>query len=274
MRRTFYLAMTIAVFSTLLGGVGAQVAKAAEGQYSDPVWLPLRSPAKVGCVVSNCDAGRYHGYWALDLLGAENDPVHPAGAGRLSIESESQACGGPGTPGNYVSVDHGGGVKTRYLHLRSIDVPNGAWVTPTDVIGRMGSTGYNDPCPTYHLHFEIQRGGSYSPIGTLKACNGSDVVNYPSAFGVSSWNDLSTETVSVASTHPSCVARDTLSPYLGKIVKQDGDPTTAWLVTNDLKRHWIPTGTDYNCLVEFKAVPGGPSLPQGILGLTTDAGGD
>jgi hypothetical protein len=123
------------------------------GVYGDPVWLPLRESAAVNCVLNNC-AGPYHGYWAIDFLDPANqpgDPIYAAGAGQVSITSQSQQCGGEGTPGNYLSVNHGGGVVTRYLHLSQILIEDGQWVDENTVLGLMGSTGYNVPCPTNHL---------------------------------------------------------------------------------------------------------------------------
>jgi len=106
-----------------MDAVGAVLAGA--GQYSPPEWLPLRSPARVGCVRTNCigdDGKPYHGYWAVDFLDPDRivgDPVYAAGAGQVHITSRSNVCGGSGTPGNSLTVDHGGGVVSYYTHLDS-----------------------------------------------------------------------------------------------------------------------------------------------------------
>ncbi|HEX6596320.1 MAG TPA: hypothetical protein VF045_05260, partial [Acidimicrobiales bacterium] len=44
--------------------------KAGVNQYGEPEWLPLRNPANVGCVRTNCnfDGNPYHGTWAIDFL--------------------------------------------------------------------------------------------------------------------------------------------------------------------------------------------------------------
>src|SRR6476659_2899404 len=60
--------------------------------YSDPVWFPLRDPARVSCVLDNCTNPIYHGHWAIDWLGTLDAPVHPAGAGVFHIGAISATC--------------------------------------------------------------------------------------------------------------------------------------------------------------------------------------
>ncbi|KGA21165.1 hypothetical protein GM51_3330 [freshwater metagenome] len=61
--------------------------------------------------------------------------------------------------GNFVRVDHGGGITSAYAHIVSggILVGYGEYVAPGQVIARIGSTGQSTGC---HLHFEIRQGGS------------------------------------------------------------------------------------------------------------------
>ena len=67
-------------------------------------------------------------------------------------------AGWEGSFGNLVTVDHGGGVLTRYAHLDHINVFLGAFVEPGDLIGFVGNTGLSYGS---HLHFEIIMGGSF-----------------------------------------------------------------------------------------------------------------
>jgi hypothetical protein len=60
--------------------------------FSDPLWLPLRNPARVSCAMSNCTSGTYHGYWAVDFVGAQGDPVYAAGAGVLHVGDIDPGC--------------------------------------------------------------------------------------------------------------------------------------------------------------------------------------
>jgi len=58
--------------------------------------------------------------------------------------------------GNVVYVDHGGGVVTRYAHLRRIEAKKNSPVTAGERIGQVGSTGR---ATGPHLHFEIRLDG-------------------------------------------------------------------------------------------------------------------
>ncbi len=55
--------------------------------------------------------------------------------------------------GNYIVIDHGGGVTTLYAHCEKVLVTRGQKVTKGDVIGKVGSAGWSSG---YHLHFETR----------------------------------------------------------------------------------------------------------------------
>jgi len=55
--------------------------------------------------------------------------------------------------GNYVEVDHGGGISTLYGHLADIAVTIGQYVTQGLSLGRVGNTGNSTGT---HLHFSVQ----------------------------------------------------------------------------------------------------------------------
>ena len=59
--------------------------------------------------------------------------------------------------GNYVVLDHGGGLETEYQHMKSLLVSAGQSVVQGQVLGYMGSTG-NSTGP--HLHFEARQDGA------------------------------------------------------------------------------------------------------------------
>ena len=68
--------------------------------------------------------------------------------------------------GNYIEIDHGGGLVTLYGHLSEIYVKIGDKVNRGQVIGRMGSTGRSTGT---HLHFETRlKGRAINPVQFFK----------------------------------------------------------------------------------------------------------
>lgn len=72
-------------------------------------------------------------------------------------------AGRHGGHGNYVRLDHGGGLGTGYAHMSRIAVEQGARVHTGQVIGYVGSTGLSTGP---HLHYEVyQNGRTVNPLG-------------------------------------------------------------------------------------------------------------
>lgn len=82
-----------------------------------------------------------------DIRAKSGTPVFAAGDGVVVFS------GRQGGYGNIVMVDHGGGVITRYAHLRRILAAKGETVTAGMRIGLVGATGR---ATGPHLHFEVR----------------------------------------------------------------------------------------------------------------------
>lgn len=105
--------------------------------------------------------GRPAFHAGLDLAAFERAPVVATSPGVVVFA---------GTRAGYgytVEIDHGHGFKTRYAHLRDIQVQRGDRVAIGQRIGSMGSTGRSTAT---HLHYEVWfRGRAVDPVNFLRA---------------------------------------------------------------------------------------------------------
>ena len=100
--------------------------------------------------------GRLHA--GIDIGVGYGTPIHAAASGTVIF------AGWMGGYGNFVIIDHGGGLSTGYAHQSSIAVGGGS-VTQGQVIGYVGCTGH---CFGPHLHFEVRVNGTpVDPLGYL-----------------------------------------------------------------------------------------------------------
>jgi murein DD-endopeptidase MepM/ murein hydrolase activator NlpD len=92
----------------------------------------------------------------VDFDDVTGDPVYAARggvvveAGQAKAEERSKVY-----LGNYIRIDHGGGISTGYGHLSGFSVQVGDCVRPGQEIGKVGSTGRS---AGPHLHFQLLRG--------------------------------------------------------------------------------------------------------------------
>lgn len=84
-----------------------------------------------------------------------------ASTGSAIVAAASGTVVGAGynsTMGNYVMIDHGGGLYTIYMHASSLLVSSGQTVSAGSTIALVGSTGRSTGP---HLHFGVRLNGSY-----------------------------------------------------------------------------------------------------------------
>ena len=110
--------------------------KPAEGRLSDYYGTPR-------------SGGRTHD--GIDLANVTGTPIRAAAAGTVQRVYYSDGCG------NVIIIIHSGGISTKYCHLHSVGVRQGAQVSAGQVIGAMGNTGVSSGP---HLHFVVMRNGS------------------------------------------------------------------------------------------------------------------
>ena len=131
---------------------GSPGAPASSG-WAKPAWGSITGdfgPRSPICAGSGC-SGDFH--YAVDLGTGCSAPIYAANSGVVTFSGYS------GTYGNYIKIDHGGGISTGYAHIRDGGrfVSAGEWVEAGQNIASSGTTGASTGC---HLHFEVYSGGS------------------------------------------------------------------------------------------------------------------
>ncbi len=107
------------------------------------------------------DNGRQTDYHrGVDLAAYYGTDIIAANSGVVTISRLSPSFG------NYVVIDHGGGISSLYAHASARLVSVGDVVQKGDVIAKVGSTGDSTG---NHLHFSILKNGEYvDPLDYIK----------------------------------------------------------------------------------------------------------
>jgi len=96
----------------------------------------------------------------LDIGGKIGQAIKAADSGYVSF------VGYKGGYGNFVIVNHGNGIITRYAHCSTVNVSTGQKVSKGETIAAVGSTGRSSGP---HLHFEVLVNGSFTnPLNSLR----------------------------------------------------------------------------------------------------------
>jgi murein DD-endopeptidase MepM/ murein hydrolase activator NlpD len=133
---------------------------AASTPLAAPVAVDYRETSGFGTRVDPF-TGRTAYHSGLDMAAFERAPVVSTSPGIVVYAGTRNGYG------NCVEIDHGHGFKTRYAHLRDIQVQPGERVAIGQRIGSMGSTGRSTAT---HLHYEVWfRGRAVDPVNFLRA---------------------------------------------------------------------------------------------------------
>lgn len=138
--------------SRIMAAIAGDTSPFAGGPFGDPVsgWRGMVS----------CEFGGYPGHTGIDFAAPIGTPVYASISGTVIITGS-----GSTGYGNYVVINHGGGIATLYAHNSSVLVGAGEEVTKGQVIAYSGNTG-NSTGP--HLHFEVVvKGTPKNPRGYL-----------------------------------------------------------------------------------------------------------
>ena len=95
-------------------------------------------------------ASRYH--QGVDLAANAGTPIVASRGGTVTIASYSNSAG------YYVTINHGDGFSSIYMHMTNYVVSSGQKVNQGQTIGYVGSTGISTG---NHLHFGIAQNGAY-----------------------------------------------------------------------------------------------------------------
>lgn len=111
---------------------------------------------------------RLHG--GIDISLPTGCGVYAAADGVVAISVYSSSAG------NYVMINHGGGLSTVYMHNSKLLVKAGQKVKRGQKIALSGSTGWSTGP---HCHFGVRKNGTYvNPIPYLKSTKSSDDTDY------------------------------------------------------------------------------------------------
>ena len=125
----------------------------------------LRAPVDFRRISSNFNPRRLHPvtktvrpHRGIDYAASVGTPVWSSGDGKVIASGYTRANG------NYVVIQHGNNVQTKYLHLHKRKVKTGQRVRQKQIIGTVGATGLvTGP----HLHYEFLLNGVHRNPRTI-----------------------------------------------------------------------------------------------------------
>ncbi len=125
----------------------------------------LRAPVDFRRISDNFNPRRLHPvtktvkpHRGIDYAAKTGTPVWSSGDGKVIRAGYSKYNG------NYVVIQHGGNIQTKYLHLHKRKVKTGQRVKQKQIIGTVGSTGLSTGP---HLHYEFLLNGVHRNPRTI-----------------------------------------------------------------------------------------------------------
>lgn len=121
------------------------------------VSVPSRMPLQDAALTSNFGMrthpvlGGRRSHNGVDLAAPTGTPVYATADGYVSKAEWFSSYG------NYIAIEHGADMQTRFAHLSRIAVNEGERVQKGDLIGYVGSTGRSTGP---HLHYEVRVAGA------------------------------------------------------------------------------------------------------------------
>ena len=131
------------------------------GAWQMPVDGPITARYGEQRSINGSEPSGHHG--GTDIGVPVGTPVHAANRGRVVLARLMQVRG------NFVIVDHGGGLFSGYAHMSAINVAEGQMVESGDVIGMSGNTGLSTGA---HVHWEMSSNGIL--LDALRFTDGTD----------------------------------------------------------------------------------------------------
>lgn len=126
----------------------------------------LRAPVNFKYISSSFKRNRFHpvqkrwkAHRGIDYAAKTGTPVVAAGNGKVTQSTYNKYNG------NYVFIQHGNGIETKYLHFSKRAVKKGQRVKQGQLIGNVGATGL---AAGPHLHYEFLLNGVHRNPRTVK----------------------------------------------------------------------------------------------------------
>lgn len=144
------------------GTQGTEPEKETEPPATEPENNVNNDPWRVPCTYTKLTspfgdrdaptAGASTNHQGVDLAGPEGTPIYASRGGTVTIAKYSSSAG------YYVTINHGDGFSTVYMHMTHYVVSKGDKVSGGQLIGYMGSTGISTGP---HLHWGVLYNGNY-----------------------------------------------------------------------------------------------------------------